>query len=92
MRSLGHSSVMPVEGSLAGQPAKGLRIDTGAEKTVVRQDYVPQVAYTGQSCMLDTWRGAQPSKHKLARITIKEGSVEVLQEVAVAESLDCPAF
>ena len=42
MRSPGHSSRMLVDGCLAGQIAKNLRIDTGAEKTVVRQDYVPE--------------------------------------------------
>ena len=92
VRSPGHSSVMVVDGSYAGQPAKNLQIDTGAEKTVVRQDFVPEVAYTGRTCMLDTWRGSQPSRHRLARITVKVGSLEVNQEVAVAESLDCPAL
>ena len=92
MRSPGHSSRMLVDGCLAGQIAKNLRIDTGAEKTVVRQDYVLEVAYTGKSCMLDTWRGSQPSRHRLARIAIKVGSVEVTREVAVAEKLDCPAL
>ena len=77
---------------MAGQIAKNLRIDTGAEKTVVRQDYVPEMAYTGKSCMLDTWWGSQPSSHRLARIAIKVGSVEVTREVAVAEKLDCPAL
>ena len=92
VRSPGHSSRMLVDGCLAGQIAKNLRIDTGAEKTVVRQDYVPEVAYTGKSCMLDTWRGSQPSRHRLARIAIQVGSVEVTREVAVAEKLDCPAL
>ena len=54
VKSPGHSSVMQVGGSLAGQPAKNSRIDTGAEKTVVRHDFVPEVAYTGKTCMLDT--------------------------------------
>ena len=92
VRQAGQSSIMLVDGSLAGQPARNLRIDTGAERTVVRQDYVPEVAYTGKSCMLATWRGSQPSRHRLARITEKVGSVEVTSDVAVAESLDCPAL
>ena len=83
---------MLVDGSLAGQPARNLRIDTGAERTVVRQDYVPEVAYTGKSCMFDTWRSSQPSRHRLACITVKVGSVEVTSDVAVTESLDCPAL
>ena len=92
VRSPGHSSRMLVDGCLAGQIAKNLRIDTGAEKTVVRQDYVPEVAYTGKSCMLNIWRGSQPSRHRLARIAFKVGSVEVTKVVAVAEKLDCPAL
>ena len=89
VKSPGHSSIMQVDGSLAGQPAKNLRIDMGAEKTVVRHDFVPD---TGKTCMLDTWRGSQPSRHRLACITVKVGSVEVTTEVAVAETLDCPAL
>ena len=88
----GKCSIMLIDGSLAGQPARNLRIDTGAERTVVRQDFVPEDTYTGHSCLLDTWRGSQPSRHRLARITLKVGSVEVFREVAVAESLDCPAL
>ena len=90
--SPGQSSIMLVNGSLAGQPARNLRIDTGADRTVIRQDYVPEVAYTGKSCMLDTWRGSQASRHRLACITVKVGSVEVTSDVAVAESLDCLAL
>ena len=83
---------MVVDGSLAGMVASNLRIDTGADCTVVRQDYIPEIAYTGNHINLVSWRGSQPSSHKLARITIKVGSAEALCEVAVAESLDCPAL
>ena len=92
VKSPGHSSLMMVDGSLAGMIAKNLRIDTGAERTVVRQDYVPERAYTGKYINLDSWRGSQPSKHKLVRISIKVGSVEPMCEVAVAVKLDCPAL
>ena len=67
-------------------------MDTGAEKTVVRHDFVPKEAYTGRYCMLDSWRGSQPSRHRLAQITLEVGSTVVTKEVAVAETLDCPAL
>ena len=53
---------------------------------------MPEAAYTGHTCLLDTWRGAQPSRHRLARITLRVGSVEVVKNVAVVETLDCPAL
>ena len=81
-----------VDGVLAGTAVSGLRIDTGADRTVVSSEYVPESAYTGRSIQLDSWRGGQPSKHKLALIKVKVGSAEVEKEVAVAESLDCPAL
>ena len=37
-------SVMSVNGWLAGVEAKGLRVDTGADRTVVRTDFVPEEA------------------------------------------------
>ena len=83
---------MLVDGSLAGLVANGLRIDTGAERTVVRQDYVPESAYTGKHIQLDSWRGGQTSRHKLAKITVKVGSAEVARDVAVVDQLDCPAL
>ena len=83
---------MIVNGCLAGLVAKDLRIDTGADCTVVRKDYIPEIAYTGKHINLDSWRGSQPSQHKLARINIKVGSAESICEVAVADNLDCPAL
>ena len=92
MKPQGGTAAMMVDGCLAGLVAKGLRIDTGADRTVVRKDYVPEIAFTGNYINLDSWRGAQHSQHKLARINIKVGSVEALCEVAVADKLDCPAL
>ena len=42
----GGASAMIVDGCLAGLVAKDLRIDTGADRTVVRRDYIPERAYT----------------------------------------------
>ena len=92
VRSPGKKSVMLIDGSLAGQFVKNLRIDTGAECTVVHQDYVPEAAYTGHTCLLDTWRGAQFSRHRLVRINLRVGSVEVVKNVALVETLDYPAL
>ena len=69
-------SEMSVNGCLAGVEVKGLRVDTGADRTVVHQDFIPKVAYTGKSVVLDSWRGAQTSEHKVAKIAIKVGLVE----------------
>ena len=83
---------MLVDGFLAGMAANGLRIDTGADYTVVSKDYVPESAYTGNFIQLDSWRGGQPSKHKFALINVKVGSAEAMKEVAVVDKLDCPAL
>ena len=78
---------------IAGCSSDKLKWDTGAERTLVRADYVPTAAYTGDVMRLATWRGNDDvSNHKLAKLTIKVGKVEVLATVAVVEQLDCPAL
>ena len=89
----GSVSKMPVvDGWLAGLAVSGLRVDTGADRTVVHQDFIPRRANTGKSVVLDSWRGAQTSKHKVAKIAIKVGTVEEIKEVAVVDTLDWPAL
>ena len=83
---------MIVKGCLAGREVDSLRVDTGADRTVVRQDFVPKEAYTDEVVRLDSWRGAQVSDHRVASIVIKVGDVEQLAKVAVVEQLDCPAL
>ena len=83
---------MNVKGYLAGCEVANLRVYTGADRTVVRQDYIPKEAYTGEVVRLDSWRGSQCSDHKVASIIIKVGNVEELARVAVVEHLDCPAL
>ena len=92
VKSPEHSKVMVVSGWLAGCEVDNLRVDTGADRTVVRQDFVPEDAYTGEVVRLDSWRGAQFSDHKIASIAIQVGSVEVIARVAVVEQLDCPSL
>ena len=84
--------LIEVDGFLAGVPVEGLHIDTGAERTVVDAKYIPRSAYLGKSIVLDSWRGRQLSKHKLAKITIKVDDVSADAVVAVADQLDCPAL
>ena len=86
------SDVMFVPGWLAGCQSDKLKIDTGAERTLVRADFVPTAAYTGEVVRLVTWKGNDVSNHKLAKLAIKVGKVEVLATVAVVEQLDCPAL
>ena len=92
VKSPEHSNVMVVNGWLAGCEVQNLRVDTGADRTIVRQDFIPEEAYTGEMVRLDSWRGAQFSSHRVACITIKVGTVEVTTKVAVVDHLDCPAL
>ena len=85
-------NAMVVSGWLAGSPVENLRVDTGADRTIVRQDFIPEGSYTDESVRLDSWRGAQHSDHKVASIVIKVGEVERIAKVAVVEHLDCPAL
>ena len=86
------SEVMFVPGWIAGCLTDNLKIDTGAERTLVRKDFVPPAAYTGDVVNLATWKGNDVSSHKLAKLTIKVGKVETTATVAVVEQLDCPAL
>ena len=86
------SSLMMVKGRLAGSMMSGLRVDTGADRTLVREDCIPKGAYTGETIMLDSWRGSQFSKHRVALITIEVEGVSVQAKVAVVAQLDCPAL
>ena len=81
-----------IDGFLVGVAVKGLKVDTGSGRTLVHKDYIPGAAYTGKTVVLDSWRGGQRSRHRLARITIKVGDVEELAEVVVVDTLDCPAL
>ena len=83
---------MSVKGWLAGREWNNLRIDTGADRTVVRSDCVPSDAYTSEVVRLDSWRGAQFSEHRVAQISIRVDDVEELAKVAVVDQLDCPAL
>ena len=81
-----------VDGFLDGMEVKGLRVDTGSGRTLVHKDFIPRAAYTGKTVVLDSWSGGQPSRHRVARIAIKIGSVEKMAEVVVVDTLDCPAL
>ena len=87
-----NGSMEAVDGWLAGSAVSGLRIDTGADRTIVSSKFVPASAYTKKTVILDSWRGKQFSKHKVAKMCIKVGSTEVEAEVAVSDTLDFPAL
>ena len=86
------SSMEAVDGWLAGSAVTGLRIDTGADRTIVSADFVPESAYLKKTVILDSWRGKQFSKHRVAKLSIKVGTTEVEAEVAVSDKLDFPAL
>ena len=85
-------SMEAVDGWLAGSAVSGLRIDTGADRTIVSTKFVPESAYIIKTVILDSWRGKQFSKHKVAKMCIKVGTTEVEAEVAVSDTLDFPAL
>ena len=86
------SLVMLVDGLLDGSKVPGMSVDTGADRTLVREDYIPEGAYTGETVTLDSWRGSQFSKHRVALITIEVDGVSVQAKVAVVDQLDSPAL
>ena len=92
VRSPEHDPLIKVDGVLAGEFVSGLQIDTGAGRSVVNARWVPKSAYLKTSITLDSWRGKQLSKHRLAKLKITVGKVSVNAVVAVAEELDCPAL
>ena len=92
VRSPVKDSLMEVDGCLAGFAVKGLKVDTGADRTIVCADFVPKSAYLKKTVILDSWRGKQFSKHRMAKLVVKVGKTEVTAVVAVAEKLDCPAL
>ena len=94
MKSPESKELIEVPGFLAGVPVEGLAIDTGACRTVVDAKHIPQSAYLGKSIVLDSWRGKELSRHRLAKISIKVEDVcaDVVVAVAEAGELDGPAL
>ena len=86
------SPVYFVDGLINGCKAPGLSVDTGADRTLVREDFIPDEAYTGDTVILDSWRGAEISQHKLALATLEVEGVSVEAKVAVVADLEYPAL
>ena len=84
--------VMVVDGWLAGEAVSGLKVDTGADRSIVSAEFVPKSAFLKKTVILDSRRGKQFSKHRVAKLRLKVVDTEVVGEFAVAESLDCPAL
>ena len=79
-----------VDALLVGRPVSAL-VDTGSGRTLVHSNFVPRACYTGRSIRLGDWKGGRFSRHRTAIIVIQVGDVKRLVEVAVDDSLDCPA-
>ena len=92
VRRVGSPVSDPLMDWLAGSAIKGLKVDTGADRSVVSAEYVPKSAYLKKTVILDSWQGKQFSKHRVAKLLVKVGEVEVAAEFAVADVLDCPAL
>ena len=84
---------MWVDGWVGDQQIKGIRFDSGCDRTVVDKQFVPDKAYLGKTVVLKGWRGKQRSIHELARITIQVGGkVHKNKKVAVASDMEYPAL
>ena len=82
-----------VDGWVGSQAIKGMRFDSGCDRTVVAKHLVPAEAYLGQQVTLKGWRGKQTSVHELARVDIKVSEViHKRKKVAVAEEMEYPAL
>ena len=86
------SFVYLVDGLINGSAVPGMSIDTGADRTLVREDFISEGAYTGDTVSLDSWRGAQVSQHKVALVTLEVEGVSVETKVAVVSNLEFPAL
>ena len=86
------SFVYLVDGLINGSAVPGMSIDTGADRTLVREDFISEGAYTGDTVSLDSWRGAQVSQHKVALVTLEVEGVRVKTKVAVVSNLEFPAL
>ena len=92
IRSPGSTPGFVVTGFVAGVPVKGMKIDTGADRTIIDAKHIPRSAYLGKTITLDTWKGRQYSKHPLAKLSIKIGGVSTVAVVAVGENFGSPAL
>ena len=81
-----------VDGFLNGSRVPGMRIDSGADESLVREDYISEDDYTGETITLDSWRGSQVSKHRIALCKIEVDGLSVQAKVAVVDQLEYPAL
>ena len=87
------AEVMWVDGWVGDQQIKGMRFDSGCDRTVVDRLIVPDCAYLGKKVILKGWRGRQQSIHELARISIRVGEqLHKDKTVAVASDIGYPAL
>ena len=69
------------EGTIAGKQVDGLFVGTGADKTIIKADFIPQDCYTGTSIILDGYDGKRSQSHPLALVDLEVGQVKGLFEV-----------
>ena len=84
---------MWVDGWIGDKEIKGMRFDSGSDRTVVDSKFVPVEAYLGNKVVLKGWRGKQSSIHELARITLRVGDkLHKKKKVAVEADMEYPAL
>ena len=77
---------------LGGKEVVGVRVDTGADRTLIRSDIVPASAYLKGKLELSGYTGQKLNLHRKARMTIKVGPIEEEVVAAVVDDLEYPAL
>ena len=67
-------------------------VNTGADKSVVRADCVPNECFTGKSVVLGSYDGKRRQTHPTALLQLDIGPVKGTFEVALARLLDQDAL
>ena len=92
VKSPDSDAIYLVDGLINGSAVPGMYIDTGADRTLVCENLLSDWDYTGDTIVLDSFRGAQVSRHKVARVTLEVEGICVETKVVVVPSLDCPVL
>ena len=76
------------EGTIAWKQVDGLFVDTGADKSIIKADFIPQECYKGKSVILDGYDGKRSHTHPLTLVDLEVEPVKGCFKVAVARFLD----
>ena len=83
VRSPGSSKSKVITACIAGKEVQ-VRVDTGADRTLMQADLIPEEAYVDGRAHIGDYEGDTVRSHKLAKITIGVGPMEETVVVAVS--------